>query len=368
MLRYEKDGAMRLYLVRLMERFEISYAPRGTSELWLVPQALPDEQVKGVVVFRDATDATRLSYTYPALPEGLVARAIVRLSELIETVDGKKQQWASGVIITRDGARALIRTEPQDRQVMITVTGPGKARQQLAGLCQAEMRDIHAEIRGLDPIEETQVHGTWVSTQTLEMDERNSRATGVSTRDRGTVLVDPAGVNDAYSAKRARSDQWKPTIFISYSKQDLLQRKQLEIQLKILMNEGLLARVWIDRMIDPGAQWHDAIQRELKEADVVLMLISSAALATDYIVTHEIPAALDLHDAGESVVVPVILQACRWEKTRLGTLNALPFKGQALNKWRRPSDGWNDVADGIATVCGKLIDEGGVGRRSVVRK
>jgi internalin A len=357
-LRYEKDSGMRTYLVRIMERFEIAYAPRSTSDLWLVPQALPDEQPKSVSGFRDVGDATRLLYTYPALPEGLVARAIVRLNELIEVIAGRKLQWASGVVIARNGARALIRTEPQDRQVTITITGPSKPRQQLAGLCQAEMRDIHAEIRGLDPTEETEVEGTWVSTVTLEKDERSHQATGVATKDRGTVLVDPAQVNNFYSDKRARTDQWKPTIFISYSKTDVLQRKRLEIQLKLLMNEGLIERVWHDRMIDPGDEWDPTIQRELKDADIVIILVSSAALSTEYIAKHEIPTALELHRNRESIIVPVILQACRWQKTQLGELNALPEKAQPLNSWKRSSDGWNNVADGIAAVCSKLVQDG----------
>ena len=46
--------------------------------------------------------------------------------------------WASSTTTqSNGGARALIRTEPQNRQVTITVTGPTKSRQQLAGLCQA---------------------------------------------------------------------------------------------------------------------------------------------------------------------------------------------------------------------------------------
>ena len=152
-LRREEDAKMRAYLLQIMERFEIAYAQRAASGGgWLVPQALPDEQPKGAEGFAAAADATRLRYTYPALPEGLVARAIVRLHEFIEQVKGKKQQWGSGAILAREGARALLRTEPQDRQVMITVTGSEKARRQLAGLCQAEMREIHAGIAGLDPV------------------------------------------------------------------------------------------------------------------------------------------------------------------------------------------------------------------------
>ena len=359
-LRAEKDKTMRAYLVQIMERFEIAYAPRASSAgVWLVPQALPDEQPKGMEVFRDAADATRLRYTYQALPEGLVARAIVRLHAFIEEARGKKQQWGSGAVLTREGARALIRTEPQDRQVMITVTGAKKARQQLAGLCQAEMREIHAEIAGLDPMEETQVQGEWVATATLEVDEKKGRETGISTKDRGTVMVNPAEPNNAYSEKPARSDDvWKPTVFISYSKSNVTQRKRLESELKILKNEGLLERGWHDRMIAPGDNWNDVIQRELAEADVVIILASSAALATDYITEHEIPKALELHDAGKSVVVPVILEACRWDKTALGPLNALPEKAKPLNKWAPQSDAWNTVANGLATVFKKLMKKG----------
>lgn len=355
----EKDSAMRAYLIQIMERFEIAYTPPATKGLWLVPQALPDEQPKSVIAFRDAPEATRLRYTYQALPEGLVARAIVRLHEFIEADSkGKKQQWASGAVLTRDAARALIRTEPQDRQVIITVTGPKKARQQLAGLCQAEMRDIHADITGLDPLEETQYEGTWVATKALEVDEKAGRETGIST-ERGTRMVNPEKANNDYSEKPARTDSvWKPTVFISYSKTNVPQRRRLESELKILKNEGLLKRNWHDRMIDPGDKWDETIQRELSDADVIIVLTSVAALATDYINEHELPMALELQNDGKLVVIPVILEACRWEQTALGDLNALPEKGKPLNKWKPSADGWKTIADGLAKVFKKLIAKG----------
>ena len=238
---------------------------------------------------------------------------------------------------------------------MITVTGPAKARQQLAGLCQAEMRDIHNDIRGLDPLEETQVQGAWVNTKTLEADERIGQQTGIPTTDRGTLMIDPSDANNAYSQEAARTEDWKPTVFISYSKSNVTQRSRLESQLKILKNEGKLASHWHDRMIDPGDEWDEKIQRELGEADVVIILISSTALATDYIIKHEIPKAIELHDSGKAVVVPVVLENCRWSQTKLGALNALPEKAKPVNKWNPQSDAWNMVADGLAKVFDKLI-------------
>ena len=362
----EKDPKMRKYLVHLMERFEIAYTPKSSDGPWIVPQALPDNQPAAAASFREAENATRLRFIYTALPEGLVARAIVRLHEFIELAGSKRMQWASGAILTREQARALIRTESQDRQVTITVTGPVKARQQLAGLCQAEMRDIHDDIPGLNPREETEVEGQWVSVATLESDERQQKQTGISTQA-GTKMVDPVTANNAFSTWPGRRDDvWKPTVFISYSKSNINQRKRLESELKVLKGEGLLDGHWHDRMIDPGGEWDLTIKKELAEADVIIVLLSAAALATDYITTHEIPKALELYKAGKTVVVPVVLETCRWEKTALKDLNALPEKGRAINKWPKPADAWNSVADGLATIFEKLIQDKGDGLRRLM--
>ena len=80
-LRREKNLAMRVYLLQIMVRFEIAYAVRAPDapdnaqdavERWLVPQALPDKQPVGAMVFRDIADATRLRYSYAALPLSLI--------------------------------------------------------------------------------------------------------------------------------------------------------------------------------------------------------------------------------------------------------------------------------------------------------
>ena len=151
---------------------------------------------------------------------------------------------------------------------------------------------------------------------------------------------------------------WKPTVFISYSKSNVAQRKRLESELKMLCNEGLLGRHWHDRMIDPGDEWDETIQRELAGADVILVLASAAALATDYITQHEIPQAMKLHAAGKAVVVPIILELCPWKEGALGALTALPEKGRPLNHWNPRADGWHSVWQGLAKVLRKLMAQG----------
>ena len=352
----ERDLAMRDYLMRIMERFEIAYAPRTAGGAWLVPQALPHSQPKGVEVFGAAEDATRLRYTYVALPEGLVARAIVRLHEFIEETGGKKLQWGSGAVLAREDARALLRTEPPN-QVMITVTGSADARRQLAGLCQAEMRDIHTKIPGLHPQEETYSQGVWIDIATLELDEKKHKETAISLPGEGSTTIDPTLLNNAYTREAARKgDLWKPKAFICYSKANMRQRDRLGKVLTILRNEGLLHGSWYDLMINAGDDWHEAIQQEIAKADVIIVMVTFDMLATDYITTKEIPLALKLQKA----VIPVILSACPWKRTILGERQALPDEGKPLDQWVPQSKAWHQVAVGLTRVFEELIAKNGV--------
>jgi hypothetical protein len=156
----EKEQSSRTCLIHLLERFGI-VCPLQTAAggLWLLSHALPSAPPSGLEAFRVATDANQRRFTYQNMPDGLVARVIARRYDFIEEVRAQKQLWRNGVILTRKGARALIQMEPLLRQILVTVIGPRNPRQQLAGLCQIEMRDIHAETPGLETIEESPDQG-----------------------------------------------------------------------------------------------------------------------------------------------------------------------------------------------------------------
>lgn len=154
----EKDPAIRQFLVEMMVLFELAYplAEEGAAPTaWLVPQALPDSQPAGMEAFRQSKDATRLRYTYRALPVSIVPRFIVRAHPFIEA----ELRWASGVVLTLNGARALVRADYAEKQVEITVTGLAEVRRELIGLAQQEFRYINGQITGLNPSEETEEQG-----------------------------------------------------------------------------------------------------------------------------------------------------------------------------------------------------------------
>ena len=332
---------MREFLLMAMERFDLAY-PVEDSAKWLVPLGLPDTQPEEAATFKEERDATRLRYRYTAMPEGLVPRFIVRVHPLIEG----ERRWASGVVLARDGARALVRAAKQDKQVEVTVTGPTEARQALAGLCLAEMRAIHRDIPGLNPVEETEMEGEWVKLSTVERNEALHQKTVVETATKRLEL-DPTKELNEYTAEAARDDSWKPRLFLSYSHRDERYRKCLDIELKVLVNYGLIAAAWHDRKIQPGEKWDDEIKRELEEADVIILLVSSNALASDYINTVEMKRAIQRADAKEAELIPIVVEPCLWTKGPLGKFQGLPPDNISVMETKPQKLAWAAIATAL---------------------
>jgi TIR domain len=75
-------------------------------------------------------------------------------------------------------------------------------------------------------------------------------------------------------------------------------------------------------MIGAGEEWKGQIDRQLAEADIILLLVSADFIASDYCWGEEMTKALARHQLGEARVIPVILRPCRRQKTPLGSLQA----------------------------------------------
>lgn len=353
-----QDEAIQQFLVEMMARFELAYPlteDDATAIEWLVPQALPDSQPAEVSEFRNVKDATRLQYRYRALPVSIVPRFIVRTHPFIE----KTLRWKSGVVLIREGARALVRADYMEKTVEVTVTGPAEARQELAGLAQRELRLINGEIKGLNPTEEMLAEGEWVPVKTLESDEKAKRPTGIAT-DEGTVSKNPTVMLNEFSAPAARDNSWKPKLFISYSHKDEALRKKLDLQLIILANGGVLHERWHDRMIQPGDDWDRKIKAEMEAADVVVFLISNEALASGYIQAYEMKRAFEREAEGKTVVVPVILEDSQWNLFGFKKNQALPKDAKPVRKWRPQNDGWTDVSRGLRALLEGLRQKNGM--------
>ncbi len=104
------------------------------------------------------------------------------------------------------------------------------------------------------------------------------------------------------------SQDLKANLFISYSHAD----KQFIPEISKYLNDSFCSQVnfWVDNDIEIGQEWNDEILRNLKNADIILFLISQDFLISTYIKTIEKMEALQKHDEGKCVVIPIYLRYC----------------------------------------------------------
>lgn len=144
-------------------------------------------------------------------------------------------------------------------------------------------------------------------------------------------------------------------VFYSYAHTDNDYLSDLQKHLKVLEKMGKI-KSWHDREILPGDEWSEEIIGQLKEADIILFLVSADFLASDYIWRKEIDIAMERRSKGKAIVVPIILKPCLWKQTEFANLQALPLDRQGrltpISKWDDRDEAMSIVADGL----NKLID------------
>lgn len=143
------------------------------------------------------------------------------------------------------------------------------------------------------------------------------------------------------------------SLFFSYSHADEGLRDQLEKQLAILVRQGVI-EVWHDRRIGAGEEWAAAIDQHVETDDIVLLLVSPDFLASDYCYEREMRRALERHDAGEGIVIPVILRPCHWQRAPFGKLQAVPKDGKPVTLMPDTDAALLEVAEAVSAAAGRF--------------
>ena len=140
--------------------------------------------------------------------------------------------------------------------------------------------------------------------------------------------------------------------FITYSHEDEQKRKKLRRCLAVIERAGEI-KLWDDTGITAGGEARqEAILKVVAGSDILLYLVSADSLASENC-NKELTEAVD----AEIKVIPIILERCDWLNDRLSNFQALPDKGEPINKWEPESDGWQNVVDGIRNVVKEILSQ-----------
>jgi hypothetical protein len=135
-------------------------------------------------------------------------------------------------------------------------------------------------------------------------------------------------------------------VFFSYSHRDEKLRDKLALHLSMLQRQGVI-KSWHDRNIGAGTEWAKEIDDKLNAAGIILLLISDHFLASDYCYDLEMQRAMERHEAGEAIVVPIILKPVDWKGAPFGKLQAFPKDSKPVTKWSNRDEAFLNIAQGI---------------------
>jgi hypothetical protein len=146
-------------------------------------------------------------------------------------------------------------------------------------------------------------------------------------------------------------------VFCSYSHKDQRLRDELETHLAIMKNNQEIES-WHDRKITAGQEWAEQIDENLRTADLILLLVSANFLASRYCWDVEMKLAMERHERGEAVVIPILLKPVEWEDAPFGKLQACPTNARPITEWSNRDKAFVDVVQAIRKAVRQLPERG----------
>ena len=153
-------------------------------------------------------------------------------------------------------------------------------------------------------------------------------------------------------------------LFFSYARQDRGLRDKLEEHLSNLKYRGLIS-TWHIREIGAGEDWQQQVDIHLESAHIILLLISSSFMASQYCYSMEMTRAMERHQQGKARVIPVLLRPVLFTGAPFTMLKMLPTNGKPMANWRNRDSAFVDIALGIERVVREEAAKGGIVTRQV---
>ncbi len=137
----------------------------------------------------------------------------------------------------------------------------------------------------------------------------------------------------------------KQKLFISYSSKDQAFKEEFETHSVMLRRLGLVES-WDMGMIKPNDAWDAKVQAALDAADIVVMLLSSNFLNSEYIWDKEFLTTLGRWQRGECKIAAVVLSKCGWRDTLLKDIQLIS-KGRVIDEAANRNTAWYEAVEDL---------------------
>lgn len=124
-------------LIDVMRHFELCFEFTDRRGHYLIPRHLHDDEVD---VLWDDSDGLKFQYHYETLPDSVISRFIVRMSQYIT----KQYYWKNGVFLHSGENRAKIKADSLDRKIFISIIGKEKTRRAFLAVIRSAFDEINS--------------------------------------------------------------------------------------------------------------------------------------------------------------------------------------------------------------------------------
>jgi hypothetical protein len=152
-------------------------------------------------------------------------------------------------------------------------------------------------------------------------------------------------------------EQAKPpvNVFCSYAHEDHSFLLKLKDHLMPMQREGLV-QVQADIDISPGEEREQKISHFLNYAQIILLLISSNFMKSDYCY-KEMMQAMERYEHDEARVIPIIVSSVDWHDAPFGKLQALPHDAKPITTWQDQEEAFMHIATGIRQIVREVLTQ-----------
>ncbi len=149
-------------------------------------------------------------------------------------------------------------------------------------------------------------------------------------------------------------------LFYSYCQKNDKERTELAKNLDLFVENKLIDE-WYDGQLIPGENWKAKIDAKLKDANIVVFLITTEWLASSACKEEWELAKKWAKSQTNKVLIPIIACPCAWtDYSDMKQYQALPKAGKAVLLWEHREEAWLDVYQGVKAVIDDLKKKSGL--------
>jgi len=352
--RFDLSKNQLLFVVNLLNEFE--FLIQLENNYYIIPNLLSFQEPN---IEFDFNKALQFVVKYNFLPSDLFPRIIHRLKKYVE----KEEIWNNGLIIRLNSGIGILKKNFSSEKILVYVQGEN--RRDLLYLLRETISNVSKTYKIIKfeeyiPIESKGEIVNIKYSYLLALQERNQQ-TALLPETLEEVKVDSV----LFDIGVERKIELSPLqVFISYAEEDFDFKVQLtkHISTLIKLNKIIL---WDKDMISPGEVWKIETQDKLINSDIILCLISSDFIHSEFSDSKELEDLIDHHNRNLKKIIPVLVRPCFWEELPIAQVKWVPKK--AISRSKNTDKEWKNVVKYINKVTLEITGRKYNTKRSVKR-